>query len=471
MPEARVPATSKRLALLIVACALFMENLDSTILATALPAIARSLRENPLRLSLAISSYLLSLAVFIPLSGWVADRHGARRVFRAAIILFTVGSVFCAVAQNPAQLVCARILQGMGGAMMVPVGRLVVLRRIPKAEMVSAMAWITIPALVAPIVAPLIGGLIVTYSSWRWIFLINVPIGVLGWVLATRYITESEPGTPRPMDFRGWVILSIGLTSMVFGAEMLGKDVLAGAVIGMILALGVLALGLYVLHSGRLEHPILQLSLLRLPTFHGSVVGGNLFRVAAGASSFLLPLMLQVGFGLTAATSGALTFMGAVGAVLMRTGAAQIVRTIGFRRVLVIDALISSALLAGCALLTAETPRVVMLLLFAAIGFSRSIMFTSVNTMGYADVSERDMSYATSFAGTAQQLALTVGVAIAAQVLHVAALARGSELPQAPDFPIAFLVIAGVSLSSVIVYWRLPPDAGSSVSGYRVRTP
>ena len=318
------------------------------------------------------------------------------------------------------------------------------------------MAWITIPALVAPIVAPLIGGLIVTYSSWRWIFLINVPIGILGFALVTRYITEQAPETPRPMDFRGWIILSIGLCSLVFGAETLGKGILAGGVISAIIGVGVLALVLYVLHSRRQEHPILQLSLLRLPTFHGAVVGGSLFRIAAGASSFLLPLMLQLGFGMTAAASGALTFMGAVGAVLMRTRAAQIVRSIGFRHVLVIDAIASAALLAMCALLTAGTPRIVMLLLFTAIGFSRSIMFTSVNTMGYADVSERDMSYATSFSGTAQQLALTVGVSIAAQVLHVAALARGSELPQAPDFPIAFLVIAVVSLTSVIVYWRHP---------------
>ena len=433
MPEATQPH-SRRLVPLIVACALFMENLDSTILATALPAIAHSLQENPLRLSLAISSYLLSLAVFIPVSGWVADRHGARRVFRTAIVVFTVGSLCCAIAPNTAALVAARALQGIGGALMVPVGRLVVLRRIPKHEMVSAMAWITIPALIAPIVAPLIGGIIATYTSWRWIFLINLPIGVLGFFLVTRYITEQDIGQPRPMDFRGWAILSIGLTTLVFGAETVGKGILPGSATAAFIGTGIVALVLYALHSRREPHPVLQLSLLKLATFKGSVVGGSLFRIAAGASSFLMPLMLQVGFGMTAAASGALTFAGAVGALAIRTRASQIVRRFGFRRVLIADALISALQLTVCATLSAGTPRILMLLLFASIGFSRSIMFTCVNTMGYADVGEHDMSKATSFAGTAQQLALTVGVAVAAQVLHVAALSRGSDIAQAPDF-------------------------------------
>ena len=257
----------------------------------------------------------------------------------------------------------------------------------------------------------------------------------------------------------------------MFGLETLGKGILASGLIAALLLVGLACLGLYAWHCRREPHPVLQLTLLRLPTFHGSIVGGNFFRIAAGASSFLLPLMLQVGFGMTAAASGTLTFMGAVGAVLMRTRAAAVVRLLGFRRLLVLDALIGSGLLGLCALLTAGTPRLVMLLLFTAIGFSRSLMFTCVNTMGYADVDERDMSYATSFAGTAQQLALTLGVAMAAQVLHLAARLRGSELLQAADFPVVWLVIAAVSLSSVLFYLRLPPNAGSSVSGYQVTTP
>jgi EmrB/QacA subfamily drug resistance transporter len=462
-----------RLVPLIVASALFMENLDSSILATALPAIALSFDVSPLRLSLAISSYLLSLAVFIPVSGYVADRFGARRVFRTAIVVFTLGSLCCALAPSPGWLVAARALQGAGGAMMVPVGRLVVLRRVPKHDLVAAMAWITMPALVAPIMAPLVGGLIVTYAQWRWIFLINLPIGLLGFWLATRYVHDTPGPAPPPMDFRGWLLLGIGLVAVVFGAETIGKDLLAVPVIGAILLLGGTCLVLYGRHAGREQHPVLKLALLRLTTFRASMMGGSLFRIAAGGSSFLLPLMLQVGFGLSAVQSGALTFAGAVGALLMRSGATRLVRRIGFRRLLVADAAISAALISLMLLLTPGTPRVVMLALFFAVGFCRSLMFLCVNTMGYADVPERDMGHATSFAGTAQQLGLTVGVAITAQVLHVSALAHGRESLGLADFHAAWIAIALLTLSSLLVFRRLPPDAGSSVSGYgrSVRTP
>ncbi|MEP7313834.1 MAG: MFS transporter, partial [Pseudomonadota bacterium] len=456
---------------LIVASALFMENLDSSILATALPAIARSLQENPLHLSLAISSYLLSLAIFIPVSGWVADRYGARQVFRAAIVVFTLGSILCGLSQTIMQLVGARALQGIGGAMMVPVGRLVVLRRIPKQDMVAAMAWITIPALVAPIVAPLIGGAIATWFSWRWIFLVNVPIGVLGFWLVTRYITDGDTEALRPMDFRGWMILSVGLVSLVFALEALGKGLVPGPLLLALLGLGLIALALYVLHTRSEGQPVLNLALLRLPTFFGSIVGGGLFRIAAGASTFLVPLQLQVGFGMTPIASGGITFAGAVGAVMMRTRVALLVRRVGFRRLLIADAVAGSVLMGLCAALSATTPRLLMMGLFLLIGFSRSLMFTCVNTMGYADIDTPDMSNATSFAGTAQQLALTIGVAAAAQILHLAAYAGGHELPRPADFSLAFLAFAALSITSAFVYMRLPPNAGSNVSGYRVTTP
>ncbi|MEN9705483.1 MAG: hypothetical protein RLZZ393_1362 [Pseudomonadota bacterium] len=457
----------RRRVLLLVACALFMENLDSSILATALPAIATSLHENPLRLSMAISSYLLSLAVFIPVSGWIADRHGARRVFGSAIIVFTLGSLCCALAPNTAVLVLARAVQGIGGALMVPVGRLVVLRRIPKADMVSSMVWISVPALVAPVVAPLLGGLIATYASWRWIFLVNLPIGALGYAMVSRYIEHEEHRVARDMDWRGWFILGTGLVALVFGAEAAGKGILPdGLAAGAVLS-GSAALALYVRHSKQAAQPVLQLSLLRVPTFRAAVFGGSLFRLTTGATSFLLPLMLQAGFGMTAAGAGSLTFSIAIGAMLMRTAASRVVRRFGFRRVLVVDALVASTLVASCGALSASTPRLLMLTLFVAVGLSRSIMLTCVNTMGYADVGEKDMSTATSLNGTAQQIAMTVGVAIAGQTLHGVALAHGRDIVVSADFPPAFLAIAGVSALSAFCYARLSADAGNSVSGHR----
>lgn len=456
----------KRLVALIVAGALFMENLDSSILATALPAIARSMHVNPLHLSLAISTYLLSLAVFVPVSGYAADRFGARNVFRTAIVVFTVGSILCGASQNAWQLVTARALQGLGGAMMVPVGRLVVLRRIRKEEMVAALAWITIPALVAPIVAPLLGGLITTYASWRWIFYINVPIGLLGFWLATRHVHDEGASDVPPMDFRGWVLLGVGLGTLVFGLELVGKGVTPPLFEGACVTVGVLALVLYVRRSRHVAHPILDFSLLRIRTFRASMLGGNLFRIAAGSTTLLQPMMLQVGFGLTAAESGALTFVGAVGAIAMRTQATVLLRSMGFRRLLMTDVAVSSALLGACALLTPGTPRLLILALFLSIGFARSLMFTCVNTLGYADVTTAQMSRATSFAGTAQQLSLTLGVAFASQLLHVAARLRGRELPQTEDFAAAFVVIALATLACLLPFRRLAPDAGANVSGH-----
>src|SRR5215475_3335460 len=301
---------------LIVACALFMENLDSTVLATALPAIARSLGENPLHLNLAISAYLFSLAVFIPVSGWVADRFGARTVFRVAIGIFLLGSVLCGLSPSLPAFVAARILQGMGGALMVPVGRLVLLRSVPKSELVSAMAYLTIPALIGPVVGPPLGG-------------------IIGIILATRFIPAIREKHVPPLDIAGLLLTAIALTGLVFGFETTGRDILPTPVVVLLLVVGAVAALIYVAHARRATHPIIDLSLLRIATFRASVTGGSMFRIGIGALPFLLPMLLQIGFHRTAFESGMLTFAAALGAMGMKTTAARILRRFGFRRVLI----------------------------------------------------------------------------------------------------------------------------------------
>lgn len=445
-----------------------MENLDSSILATALPEVARSLAVSPLHLSLALSAYLLGLAALVPASGWLADRYGARRLFRLAIVVFTVASAACGFAAEVWQLVLGRLLQGVGGAMMVPVGRLILLRRIPKHELVSAMAWITVPALVAPMIAPPLGGLIATYGSWRWIFWLNLPLGVLAWWLAGRHIPPEAPQPGPTLDWQAVLQLGLGLTLLLLGVETLGKGMLPGwAVIALFAGAAAAFMG-FLQRSRRPGHrALLPLQLWHLPTFRASLAGGNVFRAAVGASSLLLPLMLQTGFGMTAAESGLLTCGGAMGALAMRTQAATIVRRFGFRQVLCIDAVASAALLCSMALSGPQTPRGLLFALFFAVGVTRSILFTSVNTMGYADVSERDMSGATSLAATVQQVATMLGIALASVVLQMLVVARGLQTPGVGEFRAAWVLVGLLSLASLYWFRQLPADAGSSVSGHR----
>ena len=327
-----------RLVPLIVATALFMENTDSTVIATSLPAIAESLNEDPVALKLAVTSYLVSLAIFVPVSGWMADRYGSRTVFRAALAVFMAGSLACAAAQSLGGFVAARFVQGMGGAMMVPVGRLVLLRSIPKSEIVAALAYLTIPAMVGPVVGPPLGGFITTYFDWRWIFFINIPIGLLGIVLSSLYFENiREPERP-PLDVVGFVLLGVGLAALMLGLATGGRHLLPIELSVACAVIGTLAIIAYVRHARRTPHPLVRLDLLRIPTFRASVLGGSLFRIGVGAIPFLLPLMLQIGFGLNPLQSGLLTFVSAAGALFMKALAARILRTFGFRAVLTVNA-------------------------------------------------------------------------------------------------------------------------------------
>jgi EmrB/QacA subfamily drug resistance transporter len=454
----------KRLLPLIVACALFIENMDSTVIATSLPAIAGDLGTDPIALKLALTTYLLSLAVFIPVSGWIADRFGSRTTFMTAIGVFLLGSLACAASGSLGQLVAARFVQGMGGAMMVPVGRLVLLRTVPKSELVQALSWLTIPALVGPMVGPPLGGFITTYFDWRWIFLINLPIGALGIVLARRFIPQIT-ADPTPLDWRGFILAGLGLALAMFGFSTLGRHLVPAPLAAVALAVGLAGLGAYVWHARRAARPLLDLQLFQLPTFRAGVGGGTLFRIGIGATPFLLPLMLQLGFGLSPVESGLLTFVSAMGAMFMKTIAARVLRRFGFRRVLVWNALAAAALLGGFGLFRPETPHLVIIVTLLVSGCFRSLQFTSLNAITYAEVDSQRMGQASSLAGMMQQLSLSLGVAIGGYLLEVVGAITDRPSTDVHNFYFAFLGVGLIAASSALVMWRLPRNAGSEMAG------
>jgi len=450
---------------LIIGSALFMQTLDATIIANALPSMAASLKESPLTLNLAITAYLLTSAVFLPISGWAADRFGARTVFRASIVLFAVSSLLCGLSQTLWELVAARMAQGVAGAMMVPVGRLVLLRTVPKSELVRALSYLTMPALLGPVLGPPIGGFIVTFGSWRWIFYLNVPLGVLGVVLSSLYVPNIKEAVTQRLDLRGFVLTGVGLAALVYGFENIGHDALSGATVTGLFLVGALCLTAFVLHARRTPDAILDLSVLRLHTFRASTVGGIFSRLSIGASPFLTALLLQVGFGLNAFQAGLISFSGAAGALAMKTTARPILARFGFRRVLVINAVISAVFLAASALFRPSTPYFVMMLVLLAGGFARSLQFTALNGLAYADVPQAAMSRASSLASMLQQLSQSIGVGLAAILLHATLSLHHTDLLTAEVIAPAFAVVAGLSLLSVLFFVRLPANAGAEVSG------
>jgi EmrB/QacA subfamily drug resistance transporter len=464
-------SVSFRTIALIIASALFMEQLDGTILATALPAMAQSFGVSPLHMSVALTSYMLSLAIFIPASGTVADRYGARNVFCWAIALFTIGSMICGQAQTLPWLVAARLLQGLGGAMMVPVGRLVLLRAVSKADLVSAMSWLLVPALIGPVLGPPLGGLIVTVLSWRWIFYVNVPIGIIGIVLAARFIPDVRASEQHRFDTLGFVLSGIALSCLVFGLEMAGRGIASPLQMLALFGGGTLAGIAYIAHARRTPHPILDISLLRLQTFRLSVIGGSLTRITGGALPFLLPLMMQLGFGMSPARSGLVTFVSAAGAVLMKATAKPFLRRFGFRNVLVWNGVISTLFITACAAFRPDWPLWVIYATLSLGGFFQSLQFTAYNTVAYAELPGAALSAATSFYTTFQQLMLSLGIGVSALVLHASVAWHGREHAALGDFSVTFLVITAISLIAAPVCARLPWDAGVEMSGHRARQP
>ncbi len=459
-------ATRMRLTAVIVASALFMQNLDSTVIATALPAMARAFGADPVHMSAALTSYLLSLAVFIPASGWMADRFGARTVFRAAIAVFTLGSVLCGQASGLGFLIAARILQGMGGAMMVPVGRLLLLRAVAKTELVAAMAWLAVPAMIGPVIGPPLGGLMVSYASWRWIFYINVPIGIFGIIFVSLFIADVREDVPEKFDGRGLLLSGVCLAAIMAGLENLGRGVIsAEASLGLIAA-GLIAGLLYLRHARRCPRPVLDLTLFAIPSFGLSVASGTLFRIGVGAVPFLLPLMIQIGFGRSAAASGAITFAAAAGALVMKPATQRALKRFGFRQTLIWNGALAASLLGATAALRPTWPLAAIYALLLLGGLFRSLQFTAYNTLAYADIPRPRMSAATSLYSTIQQLSLTFGVAVGAAMLEVGQAIGGHATPTLGDFSWAFLAVAAASALGLIFAARLAPDVGAEMSGH-----
>lgn len=453
-----------RIVALIIASAFFMEQLDATVLATALPTMARDLGAPVTSLSSALTSYLLALALFIPASGHLADRFGSKTIFSAAIVIFMLGSVLCAQAPNLPFLIGARFLQGIGGAMMIPVGRLVLLRSVAKQDMLSAMSWLIMPALLGPILGPPVGGFIVTYLDWRWIFYLNLPIGALGLVLVWIFIGQVRSEHVAKFDLPGFILSGVSLGCLLAGFEMTSHSgewpkavALAAAGLGM----G----GVYIRYARRRKDPILDLTLMRVPSFRLSVLGGSLTRITQGAQPFLLPLMLQVGFGMSAAVSGTITIAGAMGSLIMKWLAPHVLRRFGFRNSMVFAGLAGCVGYAICGFLRPSWPIPVVFLTLMTAAFFMSFQFTAYNTIAYDEIPPQRMSSATSFYATFQQLTLSLGICVGAAALHVGMLADARETPHLRDFTLAFLIVTAISAFATIWNLRFSPEAGASMSG------
>lgn len=458
--------STTRLTPLILAVALFMENMDSTVIATSLAAIATDIGTEPIALKLALTSYLVALAIFIPISSWMADRFGARNIFRWAMIVFIVGSVACAISDSLTTFVLSRFLQGMGGALMTPVARLVLVRVTPRNQLVDAMAWLSIPGLIGPILGPPIGGAITTFFSWHWIFLINVPIGIMGVLLVNRFLPEWERKAPRRMDFLGFFLAGTTFAGWVFGFSVLTLPALPAAFGYAALGTGVITAVLYLWHFRRTEHPLLDLRLFKFPLFRITVVAGLFFRFGVGATPFLFPLMLQLAFGMTPFESGMVTFAGAVGAFAAKFVAERILQVTGFRATLVWTTMVTAVGIFAQAMYTPDTPIQLIFAILIVAGFFQSMFWTASHAFVFADIDDQDAGQANVISQVSVQLSLAFGVALGGGVLEGARILGGHVDPTLGDFHVAFWVIGAVMLISTAMFMRVPKTAGQNISGH-----
>jgi EmrB/QacA subfamily drug resistance transporter len=458
------PPRQPRTIALLVAGAMFMEQLDGTVIATALPQMAASFGVAPVDLNVGISAYLLTLAVFIPASGWIADKLGGRTVFACAIATFTIASVLCGLSDTLWQFIGSRVLQGVGGALMVPTGRLIVLRNTEKQHLMRAMAYLTWPALSAPILGPPLGGLITTYASWRWIFLLNIPLGLIAIGFALALIPKTRGGGRGPFDWPGFALTGLAGLGLIYSLETIGHGRLSVAESGLLLALS-LAIGLLAIrHMLRAAHPLLDLSAFQVPTFMIALRGGIAFRAAIFALPFLLPLLFQLAFGLDPLTSGLLLLAVFAGNLGMKPATSTVLNRIGFKTTLLVNGSIAIATICGCSLLTPDTPKAVIIPLLFVSGLARSMQYTTLNTLAFADVPQPRMSGANTLFSMLNQMAAGVGIAIGAIALRLAGLLHPADATvTTSDFRIAFSVVAVLAMAALFDFRRLAPDAADAL--------
>jgi EmrB/QacA subfamily drug resistance transporter len=455
-----------RIVPLILALALFMEQMDSTVISTALPAIAADIGTSPIALKLALTAYLVALAIFIPLSGWMADRFGIKKVFAWAIVVFILGSVLCAGAYSLPSFVGARFLQGMGGSMMTPLARLILVRGTEKHELVGALAWLTMPALIGPMIGAPLGGFITTYVSWHWIFLINVPIGLAGIAATLRFLPELESHPPGRLDLKGFLLSGIAASGIVFGMSVVSLPALPPSVGLMAVLAGIISAFTYIRHARRVDAPVLRLSLLEKPIFRVALTSSALFRVGAGSTPFLLPLMLQLSFGMNPFQSGMITFVSVIGAISVKLAAASTFARYGFRKVLLVNALATSVTLLAMAGLTKETPLILIYILLFSTGFTRSLFYTGLNALSYSEIEPPDMAQATALNASVQQLSLATGIAIAGAILEASSYVTGALTITA--FHVAFAAVSLFTALGAVPIALMHAASGADVSGHVV---
>ncbi|GAA3608016.1 MFS transporter [Gibbsiella greigii] len=459
-----MPIIDRRSALaLLVAGTFFMENLDATVITPAIPTMARSFGALPVDLNTGVSAYMLTLGVFIPISGWMAERFGARHVFAFAIALFTVASLLCGLAASLPQFIVTRILQGIGGALMVPVGRLVVLRETPKQELVRAIAVLTWPALVAPVLGPPLGGLIADHGDWRWIFWLNLPLGAIAFILAWYIVPPLERVRDKPFDWPGFLLTGGGLFGLMAATEILSHPEAAWGEAALALAAGIGLMAAGVVHLKRAARPMFDLGALKLPTFAVTIWGGSLFRMGVSAVPFLLPLMFQIGFGFDAFSAGMMLMAVFAGNLTMKPLTTRVMRRFGFRPILIVNGVFNAALIGACALFASQMPLWLICTVLFFGGMARSMQFTALNTIAFSDVPQAQMSSANTLFSTAFQLAMGLGIALGAIAWRIGeAMAPAADA--AMPFRIAFLVVAATALLAVVDSAMLKPGAGDHVA-------